>query len=201
MTKLTSLREKKVLFCILFNFIFIAIIFSFTFIARFLPRLFFVGIIAKAILFLVLEILAFAIHNFFYSKGKSFFYSLKEIFTQGFLLAILKFAIYISLLYSFRFCFKKESILFYIFGILVLWLFFLFHFSLLWFFAVYEKKEKFNFLLNLKKSIKFFFDNPSDTAILFLKNIFVIIISVITVFLYPGITGAILNIKTPVKKS
>ncbi len=201
MTKLNNLREKKVLFCILFNFIFIAIIFSFAFIVRFLPRLFFVGIIAKAILFLVLEIFAFAIHNYFYSKDKSFFTSLKEILPQGFLLACLKLLIYISLLYSFRFCFKKESILFYFLAILVLWLFFLFHFSFLWFFPVFEKKEKFNFLLNLKKSIKFFFDNPSYTALLFVKNIFIILISVITVFLYPGITGAILNIKTPVKKS
>ncbi len=165
------------------------------FIARFLPRLFFAGIIAKAILFLLLEIFAFAIHNYFYSKGKSFFSVIRKIFLQAFFLASLKLVLYSMLLYAFRFCFQKESMVFYLLAIVILWFFFFIHFSFLCFFAIFEKNVNSNFLLNLKNSFKEFISKPKTIIILFGKNFILLLISPFTLFLYPSFTGMILNIQ------
>lgn len=137
--------------------------------------------------------LAAEIANFNGIRLVDFFKKIPGVLKDALLFTLLTTAIIIVSIYCFEFYFfQMQSLVGFFIGAFIFWLDIVAILTLQWFIPIRSLMHN-NFKKCLKKCLIIFFDNTGFSILVFIHTIVVLILSVILIGLFPGISGILVN--------
>ena len=196
-------KKKSVKPILAFNAVFVALAAVYTATVYIAPKTEEAALVFKAVAFTVFQLFVLAAGLYFTGGARpltQFFSNFcKKKLVQGLLFSGLTLSVFTACRAVLRIGLQAENAAGTVLALAAMTLFFFYDFSLFWFVAVFSSDGA-AFIPCVKRSAMLFFKYPFFTCVFFFASLFSVLLSCLTMFLFPGPAGIVLTICSAYKR-